>query len=258
VLFVGDLCRFVSARETLALAGRLAQLTTPAIFIPGNHDVANAIQFVAELRGRRWLARLAGGGHVRHHRRLAAALAPVELAGYSLHPIVRDGVALDVIAGRPYAMGGSQLSFAPFLRRAYGVGSLGESTARLKELVDASTAPRLLFLAHNGPCGLGNGPADIWGCDFDPARGDFGDRDLAAGIAYARDRGKEVVAVIAGHMHRLSKSGRHRTWHVERDGTHFVNAAQVPRHVNTRGRTVRHHVHLALGSESVSVQDRWL
>ena len=61
-----------------------------------------------------------------------------------------------------------------------------ESAERLKELVDECPAERIIFFAHNGPTGLGEDRSDIWGCDFRPAGGDFGDPDLRIAIDHAR------------------------------------------------------------------------
>jgi uncharacterized protein (TIGR04168 family) len=254
LLFVGDLA-WQWAPHIRRMASCIARLEKPALLIPGNHDVANGFQSLAEYMHWRWLARLSGRGHVRHHQRLGRWLQPVTLCGYSVHPYVVDGLGFDVVAGRPYALGGSQLSFAPFLWKQFGVRTLEESTGLMKQLIDQARSERLIFLAHNGPLGLGDQPADIWGCDFDPRHGDFGDRDLTAAIEYAKFRGKQVLAVIAGHLHLRTKQGQQRIWHVQRDGTHYINAARVPRIFTSDAKQLRHYIRLSLSPIDVTVTE---
>ena len=145
-------------------------------------------------------------------------------------------------------MGGPTLSFQPYMQRRYGIANLDQSAERLRQCVDQTQSDRLIFLAHNGPCGLSQTPTDIWGRDFGPADGDydFGDPDLEQAIAYAKGRDKEVLAVIAGHLHRQTKSGKQRQWLVEKDGTKYINAAHVPRIVEQDSQVLRHHVRLVV------------
>jgi uncharacterized protein (TIGR04168 family) len=135
------------------------------------------------------------------------------------------------------------------------VATLEDSAALLKRRVDQTRSERLIFLAHNGPYGLGDRPTDIWGCDFAPERGDWGDHDLTQAIAYARARGKQVLAVVAGHMHQRTRQGGRRSWHVERDGIHYVNAARVPRVYVENGARQRHHVRLEVAPDGVAVHE---
>ena len=162
---------------------------------------------------------------------------------YSVHRLCD---ALEVIVGRPHSMGGSTLSFAPQLAEAHGVRSLAESTEKLKRCVDDSTSRDLLFLAHNGPTGLGTRRTDIWGCDFRREEGDFGDEDLRLAIAHAVSRGKRVLAVIAGHMHHRLRGGGQRNWVTRQDGILYVNAARVPRIFEERGHVYHHHIDLRI------------
>ena len=84
--------------------------------------------------------------------------------------------------------------------------------------------------------------------------GDHGDLDLRAAIDHARERGKRVRAVIAGHMHHALKGGGRRTWQVDRDDTLFINAAEVPRHRDGR----RHHVRLTLDADHAEAEAVWV
>ncbi|MEQ1507813.1 MAG: hypothetical protein ABMB14_36630, partial [Myxococcota bacterium] len=124
--------------------------------------------------------------------------------------------------------------------------------ARLRALVDAAPGA-LVFVAHNGPNGLGADRA----APFALRRGrrDLGDPDLADAVGYARDRGRTVLAVVAGHLHHR---GANRRWQVERDGVLYVNAARVPRIRVDRGRTVRHHVELRIADGRAAARAVWI
>jgi uncharacterized protein (TIGR04168 family) len=267
LLFTGDLSDTFHPRRSLQVAERLARLRKPALLIPGNHDIANLGQLLAEILEARWLAQLAGLGHLRYQRRLERALDPVDMGGYSAHSFQILGQNLGVICARPYAMGGSRLNYAPLLRRGYGVRSHEDSVALLCQKVDALPVERIIFLAHNGPYGLGASPADIWGCDFDPSQGDFGDRDLAETIAYACQCGKRVLAVVAGHMHlqthlgpkpfwrRHAEPGPERPWQVVKDSILYLNAARVPRHLVQDGQPVAQHICLTIQDSQVEANE---
>lgn len=249
LLFTGDLPPFVGAGP---VARRLSGLRVPAYLVPGNHDGAGAWQFLAELRGRTRLAAILGAGQPARERRLRAALGPVKLVGYSIDPLAPG---LSLIAARPYSMGGDRLYFASHLARAWNVHGLEDSAARLCALVDQAPGA-IVFLAHNGPSGLGEARDDIWGCDFRRGGGDFGDRDLRAAIDHACASRKPVLAVVAGHMHRrLRGGGERRAWQVERDGVLYVNAARVPR---IRRDGTRHHVALTIDDAGVRAREIWV
>jgi len=132
------------------------------------------------------------------------------------------------------------------------------STERLKSLIDACDDAPLLFLAHNGPSGLGDRADSIWGCDFRRKEEDWGDRDLEEAVRYATDKGHKVLATVAGHMHRKTKTGKRRPARVEKDGVLYVNAAEVPRHREINGAKRRHHVKLTITATSVTAEDLWI
>jgi uncharacterized protein (TIGR04168 family) len=123
---------------------------------------------------------------------------------------------------------------------------------RLRDLVDRSATEHLLFLAHNGPTGLGMTPRDPWGRDFGGETGDWGDDDLSDAVAYARERGRRPLAVIAGHMHW--SDARPRRWCVEHAGTLYINAARVPRVFDVNGGTNRLHLALTLTAGEARVR----
>jgi uncharacterized protein (TIGR04168 family) len=245
VLFVGDIYNY-SLQRGLRAAAELAGLEKPALLIPGNHDAAHPAQIAAEITRRPSLIRLTSHGHSKRVRELSRAVGGVEVCGYSVHALAED---LDVIVGRPHSMGGSNISFAPHLASAYGVRSLEDSVERLMHCVNDSEARRVVFLAHNGPTGLGDRRSDLWGIDFRRDEGDFGDEDLRIAIDYARDRGKHVLAVVAGHMHHRLSGGGMRRWCERKDGVLYVNAARVPRIFEDRNGLYHHHVDLMLDGD---------
>jgi uncharacterized protein (TIGR04168 family) len=259
LLFVGDLPAWPWPWQVRRMARQIARITKPALLIPGNHDVHNGLQLLAEVRHDPTLARLSAWRHTRFHRHLEQWLAPVALAGYSTHTF-RDGAfSVTVVAARPYSMGGPALSFAPLLEEMYGVASLSVSAARLNRCVQEARGDVLLFLAHNGPRGLGEGADDIWGRDFGRGGGDWGDVDLAAAIDHARAVGRRVVAVVGGHMHRGTRQGRQRAWLREREGITYINAAQVPRIIRDNKGARRHHLRLEVTVGGVAdIRNVWV
>lgn len=276
ILFVGDLSNYWP-RAGLPIARLIAQIDKPVIFIPGNHDTTNIWQLAAEIWQKPWLSWLGAVGQVRRVRALQIALGsavprswntktrsveklrpaartrPTAFAGYSVHTLNLKGQRFDLIGARPFSMGGPNLSFKPFMQHRYNVHNLNESTGRLCRCVDQTQSDSLIFLAHNGPTGLSQAPTDIWGRDFKPAGGDFGDPDLEQAITYAKAQDKQVLAVIAGHLHQRTKSGKQRQWLVEKEGTQYINAARVPRIFESGGKNLHHHIRLILDGRTVTV-----
>ncbi|MFZ1399848.1 MAG: metallophosphoesterase [Candidatus Promineifilaceae bacterium] len=241
--------------EGMAVAPQMARLQKPTLLIPGNHDTLTLPQLVAEIKQWPRLCRWLAWGQPRRLRQWQRALGPVQVGGYSGHPVPgADDVA--VLVGRPFAMGGSVLHCQPQLQRQFGIGTMADSAARLCQLVEQTPQQKLIFLAHNGPTGLGRRRDSIWGNDFHPDEGDFGDSDLREAIEFARQQGKTVLAVVAGHMHHhISREG-HRTWHLVQDGVHYINAARVPRIFERNGRTLHHHIRLTFDGDSVTVSEQ--
>ncbi len=254
LLFVGDLAVY-SHRAGLSVAREIARLTTPTYVIPGNHDAANAFQMAAEVLEADVLLPLLNVGQVVREQQLATALGGATVVGYSLHRLLAPWGRVDLVAARPHSAGGAHLAFRPHLSATYGIDDLDASAAKLTGLVDESTADEIVFLAHNGPAGLGDRPDDIWGCDFRRDGGDFGDPDLRVAVEYARERGKRVRAVVAGHMHHQLRGGGQRRWRVLRDGTLYLNAARVPRIFARGERILRHHVELVIEPDRVEARE---
>ncbi len=257
ILVSGDLADFRS-RDALVIADLLAQLNKPTVLIGGNHDCTSTVQFIAEIKGVEWLAQRDGAGQEKRVEVLREHLGEVTFAGYSSHDYSINGQNFTVIGARPFSAGGPEIRLRPYLRRQFGINSGKESEQRLRQLVDEATHESLIFLAHNGPAGLGDEQDDIWGCDFRAEGGDYGDPDLAQAIAYARERGKQVTAVIAGHMHHALANGGQRKWLMQKDGTFFINAARVPRIFEQDGQTIRHHLAMTLGLDEVKVVEQLL
>lgn len=230
VLVAGDLGGS-EARDGLSVARSMAALTRRTLVMPGNNDVREYAKIAAELTYRHGRQELLEGVPGQGPR----------TCGYSLHDLRLGALDLTIIAGRPFAMGGCELSFPDQLERSFGVTSLEDSTERLCALVDEAASDRLVFFAHNGPYGLGDAPDAPWGRDFDPAAGDWGDRDLRAAIDHAVARKRRPLAVLAGHMHWGLRTGGLRRWQLRQDGILYVNAARVPRvFAQDAGRAYQH------------------
>ncbi|HEY2732542.1 MAG TPA: hypothetical protein VGI70_01085, partial [Polyangiales bacterium] len=241
LLIAGDLGGS-QARDGVRVASSMARLTRRALVMPGNNDVEEYGKIAAELTYRRGQADLL-------EDLLPMAAEPSELprtCGYSLHRVTVRGLEVSILAARPFARGGCELSFPEALERSFGVRTLEESKAKLRELVDQVETEHLVFFAHNGPTGLGPARDDLWGRDFDPDQGDWGDLDLRDAVDYARERKRRTLAVVAGHMHWALRGGGQRRWQRQLDGVLYVNVARVPRVFDADSGRLRSHVSLAL------------
>ena len=254
ILFVGDLAAY-SHRGGLTVAQTIARLGTPTFVMPGNHDAAHVGQLAAEVFEADLLIPLMNLGQDARRSELSDALGPARLVGYSRHRLDAAGRSVDVIAARPHSAGGAHLAFRPHLRERFGIEDFESSARRMARLVDESDADELIFLAHNGPTGLGSRRDDIWGCDFKSAEEDFGDPDLERAVEHAKRSGRRVRAVVAGHMHHELRGGGQRRWRVREDGVLYVNAARVPRVFERDGRTLRHHVELCVDDVAVHARE---
>ncbi len=254
ILIVGDLSNTMPS-QGYRPASLIAQLNKPTLFIPGNHDAVYIIQLVAEIKNQSFISALFGLGQGIRADRLKKKLGRTQFCGYSSRPVSINNLDFDVIAARPYSMGGPNMNYKTHLKNRYGVNSIDASAEKLIKVVDGAKSNRLIFLAHNGPYGLGTSRSDIWGCDFLKEEGDNGDKDLQVAIDYALAQGKEVIAVVAGHMHHRLRGGGTRQWHVEREGSHYINAARVPRIYQRNGKTVHHHIRLSFDSTQIDIEE---
>jgi uncharacterized protein (TIGR04168 family) len=248
VLVTGDLGGS-ARRDGLQIARSLARLEKRTLIIPGNADAHEYAKLSAEFSYQRGRAGLMDALRPNEGR------GSVEIAGYGLHALELGAQSVTLISARPFSKGGSELSSPELLEQSFGVRSLAESSERLRALVDRASTDALVFLAHNGPTGLGDHAAAPWGRDFDPRAGDWGDSDLADAVAHASARGRRAIAVVAGHMHWRLRGGGQRGWKVERDGVVFVNAACVPRIFTDGGDAVHHHIELSLGAEGFTAAE---
>ncbi len=247
LFFTGDLGGG-STESSLNMARMLSHLDGDVMVMPGNNDTVDIERLAAELTHRAGMNQIMAIARQSNHSNAIA------LCGYSLHRIAAGERRVSLIAARPHSMGGPELTFPDYMSQTYRIGSIDESTARLRSLVDQADE-EIIFLAHNGPLGLGENPADIWGCDFKPGGGDWGDHDLAAAIEYARSANKRVLAVVAGHMHLKTKQGEERPWRVVDEDIVYVNAARVPRIFNGSDDVYRHHVLLSISEDAVSFEE---
>lgn len=248
VIFTGDLGSG-TAKNGVTIARSVSRLTKPTLVMPGNNDVPFLPEIAAEFGHQRGLAAildLEAEASRRH--------AQVRITGYQRHAYSIAGQEFTVVTGRPFAMGGSELSFPEALRRNYRIESLDESKARLGELIDAVDTNRLVILGHNGPAGLGGGPTDLWGRDFVPEHGDWGDADLAHAVSRAADRGL-AVTVVAGHMHHRVEGGGQRRWFQRVGKIDYVNPARVPRISATTDRELRYHVALVIDDDAARLSE---
>jgi uncharacterized protein (TIGR04168 family) len=252
LIFIGDLGGG-SRESTLRVARTMAKLRKPALVMPGNNDTVDIDELAAELAHRSGMRRL---GAIGRGEAASADDAMVRLCGFSSHRIVAAGREVTLIAGRPHSMGGAELSFADYMQQTYDVDSMSTSSARLRALVETTETRDVVFFSHNGPTGLGAEPEDMWGCDFKPGGGDWGDPDLAHAVDHARQRGHRVLAVVGGHMHLKTKSGEQRPWLKELDGVSYVNSARVPRIFSDSGDVWRHHISLVFDGDTVEIAEQ--
>ncbi|MBA2749153.1 MAG: TIGR04168 family protein [Tatlockia sp.] len=143
---------------------------------------------------------------------------------------------LTVVGSRPFSWGGDVWKNAEFYQERFGVTSFAESTAKIVAAAQTAAYDTVIFLGHNGPVGLGNNADDPCGKDWQPLGGDYGDPDLTEAIALTRKLGKTIPLVTFGHMHhdlRYTKQHLRKTFVISSEGTMYLNAARVPRIVQT-------------------------
>ncbi len=247
--FTGDLGGS-GVDSSLRMARLMAGLRQPTLVMPGNHDTVDINELAAELAHQNGLNQLMSMA-----QNSEATSNPIVLCGYSHHLIHAGQLDISLIAARPHSMGGPMLSFPEYMEDTYDIDSLAASSRRMIELVNQAEAEHLIFLAHNGPAGLGEEPHDIWGCDFKENGGDWGDPDLAEAIEHARDLGKKVLAVIAGHMHLVTKHGNERPWKLDIDDTLYINAARVPRIFSAEDDVYRHHIAITISEAGIEAKE---
>ena len=203
LLFVGDL-----SDGDLRLVKAITRLQLPCAVILGNHD-----------RGRD-----RSGDCLRQQIAMLGDLdCSWKLRQWSSPPV-------SIVGGRPCSSGGGfHLSRA--VQSVFGPVTEEESVLRIVQA--ASQAPEawpLVLLAHSGPTGLGSDASSICGRDWKHPHIDWGDRDLTIAVETLR-RNRSPELVVFGHMHHSLRGGRGEriTFHRDRFGTAYLNAACVPR-----------------------------
>ncbi|XP_074307127.1 uncharacterized protein LOC141642272 isoform X2 [Silene latifolia] len=208
VLFTGDF-----GNENYELVRSVAKIDMPKAAILGNHDSWDTQKFSSKKKdGVQLQLEALGEEHVGYGRLDFPALK------------------VSVVGGRPFSCGGDNLFRKKLLKR-FGVKTMEESADRIhKAAMETPDNHSIIFLAHNGPTGLGSGPDDICGKDW-VGGGDFGDPDLAQALSLLKESSNyHVPLVVFGHMHKEMVNGGFRKMiSIGSDGTIYLNAAIVPR-----------------------------
>lgn len=207
-LFVGDL-----GDEDVRMVRRIAEVGVDKAVLLGNHDAWQSFARKETTDALRESLDVLGRDHI------AYAVREVPSAGIS------------VIGARPFSWGGQSLRSPELYDEIYGVRTMRQSAAAIVDAARNAQHRDLVVLAHNGPFGLGDQPADIYGKDFGKPGGDWGDCDLALALQHIAGFGLRVRMVVSGHMHHrlLHPRGAERRRFVRRGDTVFVNCAVVPR-----------------------------
>jgi uncharacterized protein (TIGR04168 family) len=238
VLLVGDF-----GNESVDVVRAIAALPIPKAVILGNHDAF----YSASDWGRK---KCPYDRTVEDRLQQQLDLLGTTHVGYSHLDFPEFG--LSVVGARPFSWGGSDWKNAEFYQSRYAVSNFAESTTKIVDAVQKTTYDTLIFLGHCGPFGLGDRPEDICGRDWQPLGGDHGDPDFAEALTQTRKLGKTVALATFGHMHHTLRHTRSRlrtSVLTSLEGTVFLNAARVPRIVQTETGNLRNFsiVHLQQG-----------
>lgn len=239
VFLVGDLPSHSAIKRTGAFQ-HLQNIEKPAYMIPGNWDGPSFLRLICEACG--YSSAPEFGDDWQNN--LARKLKNITISAYESFRL-NDSISL--LTARPFSMGGHKLNFTKKLSRFYNIHSLEDSAEKIIETGLNAETDHLLILSHNGPSGLGSHKESIFGADFKKAGGDFGDSDLETAITELTNKGKNIIAVLSGHMHY--KTTHDRTWQVEKDGTLYVNSAMVPRIVKHKNSEKHFFIELAINAD---------
>ncbi len=245
-LFVGDF-----GNESVEVVRAIAALDLPKAVILGNHDAWYSASAWGKIRcpyDRNKEDRvqqqidLLGASHV----------------GYG--KLDFPSLNLTVVGSRPFSWGGQEWKNQEFYQERYGVTSFEESTCQIVEAASRAAHETIIFMGHSGPVGLGDLPVAPCGKDWHPIGGDYGDPDFAEAIAQTREQGKSIPLVAFGHMHhQLRHSDQPRIPVVSSQGTVYLNAASVPRIIQTEANRQRNFSLVSLQGNVVSqVSLLWL
>ncbi|KAL3840700.1 hypothetical protein ACJIZ3_025291 [Penstemon smallii] len=218
VLFTGrcsvPLCDF--GNENVDLVRSISKLEFVKAIILGNHDAWSTQKFSAREKDAVQLQlECLGDEHVGYKR------------------LDFPNLKSSIIGGRPFSCGGNQLYRKKLLTARYGVRDMDGSAERIYKAALGTPADHsVVFLAHNGPTGLGSNVDDICGRDWIHGGGDHGDPDLAQALSKLKETTNlSVTLVVFGHMHkRLAYgNGLRKMIVVGDDNTIYLNGAIVPR-----------------------------
>ncbi len=217
VLFVGDF-----GNEAVEIVRNIAAVNLPKAAIMGNHD--------AWYTASSWGRKKAPYDHSTEDR----VQQQLDLLGEThvgFDKLDFPQFALSVVGSRPFSWGGSTWKNNQFYRDRYGIKNFAESTQQIVDSANNAAHETLVFIAHNGPYGLGNKTESICGRDWKVDGGDYGDPDLTEAISQLHSSGKSIPLVTFGHMHHHLKNppGKRRNIVETREETVYFNAACVPR-----------------------------
>ncbi|KAK1375726.1 Metallophos domain-containing protein [Heracleum sosnowskyi] len=212
VLFTGDF----GNEENVKLVESIADLTIAKVAIMGNHDAWNTSRFSSRKKD---------------DVQLQLDCLGMEHVGYKRLDF--PTLKLSIVGGRPFSAGGERLFRSELLSKRYGIGNMEESAKRIYEAaLGAPEDHSIIFLAHNGPTGLGSEVNDICGRDWAFEGGDHGDPDLADALSQLKETTKlSVPLVVFGHMHKqlADGNGLRKMVVVGDDSSIYLNGAIVPR-----------------------------
>ncbi len=237
LIFTGDLPDFFHFRRKIYKI--LGKIQKKSFLIWGNHDGFSFLEVLGEIF-RIELFKIREKDFNVIQKRLDQIQEQLGenfiIGGYHIHQITSD---LAIFMVRPHSIGGNEISYKDYLYKKYNVTDLESSYLKMKQLLDdflqKNQITSLIFLGHNGPYGISKHPYDLWGCDFNPNLGDFGDKDYQKILEYARSLNLQIPLVIGGHMHhQLSKNIKNvpkktRISIQKIENTYYVNPAKVPR-----------------------------
>lgn len=226
-LFVGDF-----GNESVEIVRTIANLDIPKAVILGNHD--------AWYTASPWGRKKAPYDQTKEDRvQQQLDLLGATHVGYDKLDLAQ--FKLSIVGGRPFSWGGADWKNADFYRDRYNINNFAESTTKIVSIAENTQYDNLIFIGHNGPLGLGDRPEDTCGKDWGELGGDHGDPDFTAAIEKTISYGKSIPLVTFGHMHHSlrHRKDRLRTIVNRNQGTVYLNAASVPRIIETATHKIR-------------------
>jgi uncharacterized protein (TIGR04168 family) len=227
VLFVGDF-----GNEAVEVIREVAAVSIPKAVIMGNHD--------AWYSASSWGKQKAPYDQSQEDR-VQQQLDLLGKAHVGFSKLDFPQLDVSVVGSRPFSWGGLTWRNSQFYRDRYQIKNFEESTQQIVKSAQDTASQTLIFIAHNGPAGLGKQTESICGRDWKAEGGDYGDPDLTAAIAQTQSLGKSIPLVTFGHMHHELKipRGKRRKLVEVREQTVYFNAACVPRVIKTAQDTKR-------------------